>query len=67
MSEHIFDPPRDDSSSSEEALGDSGANLGEKAETSPIRLSEERKQALLAYWRDAFSGKIQPEVLRITP
>jgi hypothetical protein len=30
-------------------------------------LSEERKQELLAFWRDVLSGKIQPEVLRNTP
>lgn len=30
-------------------------------------LSEERKQALLAYWRDVFSGSVEPELLPIPP
>ena len=33
----------------------------------PPELTEQRKQALLAYWRDVFSGAAEPEVLPIPP
>lgn len=33
----------------------------------PPELTEERKQALLAYWRGVFSGEIEPEVMPIPP
>ncbi len=44
----------------------SEADLHEEAVSPPAVLSEERKRELLTFWRDALSGKIQPEVLRIT-
>src|SRR5262245_17900997 len=33
----------------------------------PPPLSEERKAALLAYWRDVLTGAAEPEVLKIPP
>jgi len=33
----------------------------------PPELTEKRKQKLLAYWRDVFSGAAEPEVLPIPP
>ncbi len=45
----------------------SEAELREEVNSPPAVLSEERKRELLAFWRDALSGKIQPEVLRTTP
>jgi hypothetical protein len=45
----------------------SEAELREEAPSPPAVLSDERKRELLAFWRDALAGKIQPEVLRITP
>jgi hypothetical protein len=30
-------------------------------------LSDERKDTLLAYWRDVLTGKVQPDVLVIPP
>ena len=66
MSEHASDPTRNESSSPEQALADSGAELREKIDSRPI-LGEERKQALLASWRAVLSGKARPEVLPIPP
>ena len=45
----------------------SEAELREEAPSPPAVLSDERKRELLAFWRDALAGKIQPEVLRRTP
>jgi hypothetical protein len=45
----------------------SEAELREEIGSPPAVLSEERKQELLAYWREVFAGRIQPELLRITP
>ncbi len=45
----------------------SEAELREEINSPPAVLSEERKRELLAFWRDALAGKIQPEVLHITP
>jgi hypothetical protein len=45
----------------------SEADLREEVVSPPAVLSEDRKRELLTFWRDALSGKIQPEVLRITP
>ena len=45
----------------------SEAEIREEVQSPPAVLSEERKQELLAFWRDVLEGKIQPEVLRTTP
>jgi len=67
MSEPAINPFQNVSSSPEQVHSASDADLRENTESPPVLLSEERKQALLTFWRDTLSGKIQPEVLRVTP